>query len=239
MEKTKVYAQRLAKWRKSAKLSQRALGAAMGLSHGYISNIESGLSDPSRNFMQALSSTFGVNPAWILDGREPMVFDALPGAAGRTGPVLPPLSHDGIDYVFVPQKALSLSAGSGLVPIEGDDAGGLAFARATLQRLGVNADLAVLVSVRGGSMAPTIPDGALILVHLAEQQVTAPGIFAFSLGSEVLVKRLLPLAFDAAGHATSLVIHSDNPAYPPRSVVLDEASQFRIAGRVRAVLTTF
>ncbi len=63
------YGQRLASWRKNQHLSQRALGSAMGVSQGYISDIEAGRSEPSRNFLQLLSEKFGISADWLLYGR--------------------------------------------------------------------------------------------------------------------------------------------------------------------------
>ncbi|WP_164738151.1 helix-turn-helix domain-containing protein [Frigidibacter oleivorans] len=62
-------ADRLRAFRRSRELSQRALATALGVSQGYIGNIEAGRSEPSRNFLRALTERFGVSADWLLFGR--------------------------------------------------------------------------------------------------------------------------------------------------------------------------
>ena len=66
--------QRLAKWRKGHGISQRALGSQLGVSQGYISDIEAGRSEPSRNFLIRLQERFGLRTEHILYGDgDPLV----------------------------------------------------------------------------------------------------------------------------------------------------------------------
>lgn len=60
---------RLKAFRKDHKLSQRALGAAIGYAQGYITNIETGRSEPSREFARKLTEVYGVSADWLLFGR--------------------------------------------------------------------------------------------------------------------------------------------------------------------------
>ena len=92
--------QRLKRFRKGANLSQRQLAAALGVSQSFVGNIESGRSEPSRNFLLALSEHFRVNPAWILEGRDPMVFDLPnPDMPPRAQPA-PPRGIDMFLFMF-------------------------------------------------------------------------------------------------------------------------------------------
>lgn len=248
MEKTTIYGQRLAAWRKTANLTQRGLSTALGISQGYISNIESGTSEPSRNFLQALSEHFQVNPAWILEGREPMVFDTLPGFAAGTDeavritpanlahPSSGDFAYDNEEFTLVKRYDVNLSAGPGLIPIEDALSEHLAFSRSWLRREGINSQLCGLVRVRGDSMAPTIPDGAMVLIHMPEMTVLQEGIFAFSRAGSAFIKRIIPAGIEQDGRATSLVILSDNPAYPAESVSGKILNEIRIVGRVRSVM---
>lgn len=73
--------QRLIAWRKEQRLSQRALCAALEVSRGYLSDIEGGRSDPSRNFLIKLQEKFGVRADYILYGTGDPVETAGPQPA--------------------------------------------------------------------------------------------------------------------------------------------------------------
>ena len=129
---------------------------------------------------------------------------------------------------------LSVSAGTGLAEVDGGEAEALAFSNAWLARQRINADLAVLVRVRGDSMAPGIPDGALVMVHLPEQRVETAGIYAFNRGEDSYVKRIAPVS----RKPLAWLITSDNPAYPPETVTGPALNDIRVVGRVRCVMST-
>ncbi|MWP38076.1 helix-turn-helix domain-containing protein [Rhodobacter sphaeroides] len=63
------YGQRLRAWREAQNLTQRAFSSALGVSRGYVGDIEARRSEPSRNFLQRLSEKFGISADWLLYGR--------------------------------------------------------------------------------------------------------------------------------------------------------------------------
>lgn len=140
------------------------------------------------------------------------------------------------DFFLIERKNLDVSAGHGLVSVENGEGEMLAFPRTWMIGKGVAPDLTVLVRVRGDSMAPTIPDGALILVDGMDRDLSRKGIFAFSRGDESYVKRLIPLGTDASGRPAAIKILSDNPAYPPDALTGEDLHTLRPVGRVRAVI---
>lgn len=140
------------------------------------------------------------------------------------------------EYSLIPRYEVNVSAGAGLIPVSEEIDGRLAFSRSWLIRHGINADLAGLVRVRGESMAPTIPDRALVLVHCAEMLLEQPGIYAFSRDGEAFIKRLVPLERQPDGYPSSLVIISDGGSIPPEVVTGPALNELRIVGRVRATL---
>lgn len=73
--------QRLKFWRESQNLTQRNLCAALDVSQSYIGNIESGRSEPSRNFLIKLQEKFGVRADYILYGTGDPVEAAGPKLA--------------------------------------------------------------------------------------------------------------------------------------------------------------
>jgi len=167
----------------------------------------------------------------------------LPGFVGQAGRIEPPeagkplpgdFRFGGEEFSMIRRMDLSVSAGTGLVPVEGGEAEALAFSRTWLLRNRVSADLSVLVRVKGDSMAPGIPDGALVLVHCAEMRVDRPGVYAFSRGDASFIKRITPVS----AKPLAWLIASDNPAYPPETVSGETLNEIRPVGRVRCVLAT-
>lgn len=240
---------RLKEWRESNNLSQRALGSVMGVSQGYIGNIEAGRSEPSRNFLQNLTERFGVSADWILYGTGVPTTERAAGFEARHGGkrIEPPdlgspwggdLKYGEEGFAFVRRMDLSVSAGSGVVAIGGGETEALAFSTKWLGRNGINSDLAVLVRVKGDSMAPGIPDGALAMVHLPEKIALKEGIYAFNRGDQSYIKRLVPSGRSESGDPTSLIILSDNPAFPPDAVAGEEVNEIRIVGRIRCAIIT-
>lgn len=157
-------------------------------------------------------------------------------AADNTRPYRGDVSFEGVEYAFARRMMLSVSAGNGLEPVEDGDAEGIAFPVAWLRRQQINADLAILVSVRGDSMAPAIPDQALVLIHVAERSIAMPGIYAFNMDGESFVKRIIPQAAGPDGRPGAIAIISDNAAYPPQVLSGTEMNRIVIVGRVRAVV---
>ena len=240
-----IYGHRIAAWRNKLGLSQRALASATGVSRSYLGDIESGRSGPSREFLAVLSEKLGLNPAWVLSGQEPMAFDRSGAFSGRKTIVESPdktrpghgeLRIQGQDYAWVRRMGLSVSAGSGLEELEPEDEDGLLLPTAWFGRRGINPDVCVIVSVRGDSMAPTIPDGALVLVDCATKTADISGVYAVALDGQAYVKRLIPSRDGPAKASTAIFMASDNTIYPPVPLVGDRMNALRVVGRVRAVL---
>lgn len=239
---------RLKEWRLVQGLSQRALGSVMGVSQGYIGNIEAGRSEPSRNFLQKLTEQFGVSADWLLYGLGVPQSERASGfearrAGKRIEPtdVGKPLRGDfrfGVEEFFLVERVdLDVSAGPGTVPILGGESEMMAFSRSWMLQNRVTPDVSVLVRVKGDSMAPTLPDGALILVDCLDRDISRPGIFAFNRGEEAFVKRLVPIGKRPDGTPVALKVISDNPAYSPDAIVDGDLEKFHPVGRVRCVVS--
>lgn len=242
---------RLALFRTFEGLSQRALGQALGVSGGLVGQLEADISAPSRAFLQKMSNRYNISADWLLNGHGDM-FSAptpTPTASGfREGRVQPPdytspahgdFAADGEEYGLIERADLSVSAGTGLVPIDGGERERLAFSRTWLRRNRITAQLAVLVRVKGDSMAPGIPDGALVLVHCAENAVDREGVYAFLRGDDAFVKRLVPAGKQPDGRPAAIIIVSDNRAYPTESIsTATDRDGMRVIGRVRCVMST-
>jgi phage repressor protein C with HTH and peptisase S24 domain len=236
---------RLASFRKSLSMSQRHLGVSLGFSSGLVGQIEADLSPPSRKFLERISERYNVSADWLLHGTGEMLQRGLPGFTGRTAVVEPPewnrpghgdMLIDGHDCVRIRRMNLSVSAGSGLAPVEGEDAEPVVLPASWLQRKQINSDLAVLVRVKGDSMAPMIPDGAFVLLNLAEKSVQGSGIYAFSRDGDVFVKRIAASGAGKDGKPAALLLISDNPAGGITALTGQEMNSIRLIGRVRYVM---
>ena len=192
-----------------------------------------------------MSDIYGVSSDWLLNGHGEMLLPPSRSLAARQGSVEQvdttrpdhgDVRFDGIEYAFARRMALSISAGNGLEAVDDGEAEGLAFPVSWLRRQGINADLAVLVSVKGDSMAPAIPDGALVLIHVAERSIASSGVYAFNLDGQSFVKRLVPQTTEADGRPGAVAIMSDNHSYPPIVLSGKDLNRITVVGRVRAVV---
>jgi phage repressor protein C with HTH and peptisase S24 domain len=245
MGSDKIVGGRVVSFRKTTGMNQRDFAAYLGFSPALVAQVESG-TPPSRNFLQRLSSRFQVNPTWVLEGREPMIFPAPVGFGDGTGPLISPpdysmpehgdFSSEGEEYVLIRRRDLSLSAGTGLAPVEGGQSEQLAFSRSWLLRNSISADLSALVRVKGDSMAPTIPDGSLVLVHAKERLVEHEGIYAFTRNGDIFIKRLIPLDKGPDGRPSRIMVMSDNSLAKSETLAGPELTELNVAGRVRCVL---
>lgn len=233
-------ADRLVLFRVQRQMTQDELALSLGVSRATVGHIESGARTPSKSFLVKLSDTYGINADWLLNGHGEMQRQSGPGFGPddlRIEPPIPgkPLGGDltigGTSFALVRRFDLAVSAGNGLVPASDDATDRFAFPVEWLRRLGVVGDLAALVPVQGDSMAPTIPDGSLVLIDARENTVSAAGIYAFTLDGEAFVKRLL-----ATPQGKTVTMISDNPAFAPRAISGPQLAHLRIAGRVRFVM---
>ncbi len=85
-----------------------------------------------------------------------------------------------------------------------------------------------LIEVDGESMEPTLRPGDIILIdHRDAQSVPRDGIYVIRMDSGLLVKRIQRLP------GNRLMITSDNPAYKPFEIAIDDAkTDLTIIGRV-------
>ena len=83
-----------------------------------------------------------------------------------------------------------------------------------------------VIRVRGDSMVPTLTDGDDVIVNRSDSSSRLrDGIYVLRLDDQLIVKRIARIASGG-----SVVIHSDNPAYPEWRA--DSKSEIDIVGRV-------
>lgn len=65
--------ERITIYRKEKRLSQQELADLLGVSRGYVGNIESGRNEPSSSFLMLLASKLNVSADWVLTGDGEML----------------------------------------------------------------------------------------------------------------------------------------------------------------------
>ncbi|AZY50107.1 hypothetical protein C0J09_13970 [Bordetella avium] len=129
------------------------------------------------------------------------------------------------EFVQVRRLDVQLSAGHGQIVVSEDEKGRLSFRADFLRSAGAKPEETFLVSVKGDSMEPLIPDGALILVNRGSTSIMNGKVYAFRHHGEVLVKRL----YKGNG---GFIARPENPAggYPDMHLSFDD-SEIEIIGR--------
>lgn len=134
---------------------------------------------------------------------------------------------DGDDGNFedVPQIDVRLAGGDGAVAGFEEVIGRLKFASSFLRDVRVKPNSARIVSVRGHSMHPTVPDGSVLLINTSDaaREAVHGQIFALARPNEGLSVKRLKLE-DGMWFATS-----DNPVGPRFRV--DDGEPVKIIGR--------
>ncbi|WP_170933574.1 LexA family transcriptional regulator [Burkholderia multivorans] len=193
--------------RTSKNLTQLQLGEALSVSKANVSAWEKGRHDPSWAQILKIRQVTGV-PLPIDDQQ--------------------PREPEDSDFAMLRRLDVKASQGKGKLVFSEEERGRLAFRRDFLQKEGVKVEYAVLIYGDGKSMEPTIPDGAILLVDTAQQELRNNKIFVIKLDGEILVKRLRR---EIGG---GVLVVSDNPDkhnYPDILVTPDKEDHISIIGR--------
>jgi phage repressor protein C with HTH and peptisase S24 domain len=112
------------------------------------------------------------------------------------------------DWVDVPRRPLTASAGPGALALDEQAIGAFRFTRRWLRQQGLDPRHVSAIQVEGDSMEPTLRNGDEILVDETPRP-PRDGIHVVRVDGVLLVKRL------ETGRPGVLVLKSDNPAYDP------------------------
>lgn len=82
-----------------------------------------------------------------------------------------------------------------------------------------------IINVKGDSMSPTLESGDLLFINVKVQSYEGDGIYVFSYGNHLYVKRLQMTADE-------LLIISDNKNYKEWKVTEENEHKFRVHGKV-------
>lgn len=191
-------------------LTCQAFGARLGVSAGFVSEIEHGRKKPSAEMLFALESQFGVDANWLLRGgeRQTQVAEAPPtyGAARRR----PPASS------AIP--LYTLDGGAAALELPPTDALRLPtpFSDPTI----------IAALVPDNAMTPTLPPGTIVGIDRSQTAISDGGIYVVSLkeqSSECLAIRRL---YKIRG---GLRLRADNERHAD---LIAPRKQARVVGRV-------
>jgi phage repressor protein C with HTH and peptisase S24 domain len=138
-----------------------------------------------------------------------------------------PFEIDGQEFAAIPRVAAEASAGPGALNGDVEVIGSMAFRRDWLREHGIKPGRALLVTVTGDSMKPSIHPGDLVLLDQARTEIVngRPFIFVDADG-ETRLKRLHRLG------RTALALVSDNPDHPPEIRDGIDAERIKVLGQI-------
>ncbi|MBZ0253104.1 MAG: helix-turn-helix transcriptional regulator [Candidatus Methylomirabilis sp.] len=158
-----------------------------------------------------IAEQFRINGTWLLTG---------------SGSMRPPATLEPPeDFVLLPRYNVRAAAGAGAAVESEQIVDWLAFRREWVaSRLRVQPKELALIEAHGDSMAPKIRAGDLLLVNLADRKLKTGNVYVVRSGDELQVKRVQVRA------DSSVVLLSDNPAYPPEEMA--KKARPEVLGRV-------
>lgn len=130
--------------------------------------------------------------------------------------------------LLVRKLEFRVSAGGGGAVVVDEEGNRVPFPREILDELRLRPDNARLLTAVGDSMRPTIDDGELLLVDVRATEIVEGKIYVFTVGEDMLVKRL-------RRRGGKLFMRSDNRDLYPDEEEVPTVEPVRIIGRVKWV----
>jgi phage repressor protein C with HTH and peptisase S24 domain len=123
---------------------------------------------------------------------------------------------------------ISASAGPGSMVPEERSTSAIAFDPQYLRDLGAKPNQCSVITARGESMKPTIPDGAMLVVDHSQVSVEHGCIYVFNVAERLVVKR----ARWSMDQTLTLISDNPSPDYPDEQFNDEGAYQLNVVGRV-------
>lgn len=136
------------------------------------------------------------------------------------------------EFAYVQQLDIAAACGDGRFEDHVVVKGGLAFKRSSLRDFGVPEHAARIIYASGGSMAPTIQDGRVVLLNLVDREPIDTKIYAVCMPDGGLVLKRLIRDYHPSAGAIVWIMRSDNgdkTQFPDRILPPDDRTM--IAGR--------
>lgn len=198
---------------------KKKLSKLIGISEAQLHRIVSGESQPRLEPIIAMAKEANVSLSWLATGEGPM---QLSGSASAASSDIEELN----EFALVPGYSIQVSAGDGAFPADEQPSRRLAFRKKWLKYRGLCEKDLVLVFAKGDSMEPTISDNNTLMIDTSQKDLSDGSIYVIRTDHHLIVKRVQALLNQ------SIMFLSDNKAYQPISVKLDEAKDLEVIGRV-------
>lgn len=213
--------------------TQMELAEVLDIRQSSISDAKRRNSVPGDWYMK-LFEKFGLNPDWLKQGIGPMYLRTEQGYAPQDAPAF--LAENTAAYGDDQAKHLVCTEFS--MPAAWADDGDSRPAFAPLGKISLPLTLArpgiLVFRMRGGNMAPLIPQGARFGVDTRDDGITSGQIYALFAPNEGLVLRRVFLD----GAQAAYLLRSESPDFPETTLAPELARQ-RLLGRVAWALQEF
>jgi phage repressor protein C with HTH and peptisase S24 domain len=173
--------------------SQKAVAEKLERSASQVGQYTGGHRKIGEDFARHVEATFGMPVGWM---DQPTNELSTPTDA---------------DFALVPQLDISASCGTGHFVDHVVVKGGLAFKKSSLRDFGVPEASARIIYASGGSMEPTIQDGCVVLINMADTTPREGRVYAICQPDGSLVLKRLVQDFIPALGAQGWIMRSDNP----------------------------
>lgn len=206
-----------------AKTTQAKLVEASGVSQSIVGRIWRGGAVTSQ-YVVELADACGVRGMWLKHGELPMHESNVKFISNAYAS-----SESTVGVLFF--DAITFKCGNGMYPHDASSLDRYPVPADVFKQLGIPADRCFVLKVSGDSMAPTLVDSSIVLVHMDDKnwKREKPGVFAFYHEGACRVKRVSERA------DRSIVVSSDNPdksLYSDETYSKDMMSGIEIVGRV-------
>jgi len=199
------------------KLSQKDFAQKIGFSRSYCSEIEKGKVEPTERFLKLIEQTFNVNPRWLREGEGEMFLEEGKELAKQKIPGAIDLSK----FKLIPVYSV-VGAGPKLNITEAEP----------IEWVPVPEEYArndiIAIKVRGESMHPIIPDGAVVGIDIEDKHIVSGQIYCVWRDYEGMVLRRV---FVRAGY---IILKPENPIFPEESIPPEEIESL-IVGKFKWV----
>jgi len=243
----KTFGDRVRERREELGMSQESLGKAAGISQSTIAQIERGRNQGTKHIL-SLARALSVSAEWLETGRGSK-HNSAPAGKSKKGEgdglfdqsnrdtahrldeeeLLPPTEEE---FAYVYQLDIAAACGNGRFEDHVVVKGGLAFKKSFLRDKGVPEHAARIIYASGGSMSPTLQDGCVVLLNLADTEPRDGKVYAICKPDDGLVLKRLIWDFHPAVGRQTWIMRSDNPdkiAHPDKLLPPDDRTM--IAGR--------
>lgn len=207
---------RLKQFRESRGQGQREFAASIGTAFRTYQDYERGEFTPKLAVLEQIAA-LGCDLNWLVTGASSNAAATLIAQQQSIGPAMARL----------PVYDARFSAGKGRLPPDSEDKQWLTLPEDWVRRAtGRNPKNIIKALAEGDSMAPTIGEGAELLIDKTDDRLANGKIYALNVDGQLIVKRIhRPVK-------GGIVLISDNKEYPAEEIAPDSQAEIQIIGQV-------